>query len=125
MSTAIDVRRMVEDYIVDNILFGDGDRLQADGPLQESRILDSLGLLGVITFIEQRFGIVIADDEVIPENFDTLNRISEFVARKMNGGTTAQQAIRDLASDFEPSFVRNPCAASLAPVVSNPDTVRI
>ncbi len=85
----MDVQQIVKDYIVDRILFGDGEKLQVSGSLQENRILDSLGFLDIITFMEQRFGIEIADDEVIPENFDTLRKMSEFVERKMNGRTAA------------------------------------
>jgi acyl carrier protein len=77
----------MKDYIVDRILFGDGEKLQVRGLFREP-ILDSSGL-SVITFMEQRFGIEIADDEVIPENFDTLRKMSEFVERKMNGRTAA------------------------------------
>jgi len=85
----MDVQQIMKDYIVDRILFGDGEKLQVSGSLQENRILDSLGFLDIITFMEQRFDIEIADDEVIPENFDTLRKMSEFVERKMNGRTAA------------------------------------
>ncbi len=81
--TGMDIRRVMEDYIVDSILFGDGEKLQEDVSLRASGVLDSLGFLGVITFMEQRFGIKISDSEVVPENFDTLRRMSEFVERKM------------------------------------------
>jgi len=86
----MDVQQIMRDYIVDNILFGDGERLPAGESFRESRILDSLGFLDIITFMEQRFGIKINDDEVIPENFDTLRRMSEFVERKMSARTTAR-----------------------------------
>jgi len=86
----MDIREVMENYIVDNILFGDGEKLQEDVSLQGSGVLDSLGFLDVITFMEQRFGIEIGDSEVVPENFDTLRRMSEFVERKMNGRTAAR-----------------------------------
>ncbi len=85
----MDVRQIMRDYIVENLLFGDGERLPADS-LQESRILDSLGVLSVITFMEQRFGIQIADDDVIPENFHTLSAMSGLIERKMNGSAAAR-----------------------------------
>jgi len=86
----MDVQQIMKDYIVDCILFGDGEKLQVSASLQENRILDSLGFLDIITFMEQRFGIKIDDDEVIPENFDTLGKMSQFVERKMNGRTAAR-----------------------------------
>ena len=81
----MDIQRIIEDYIVDRILFGDGEKLQTGGSLRDNRILDSLGFLDIITFMEQRFGIQVADDEIVPENFDTLGRMSEFVERKIRG----------------------------------------
>jgi acyl carrier protein len=85
----MDVQQVLENYIVDDILFGDHEKLEEDVSFQESGILDSLGFLSIITFMEQRFGIEIADDEAIPTNFDTLRKMSEFVKRKINGRTAA------------------------------------
>lgn len=72
----------IRGYIVENILFGEGQGLEADTPLHESGILDSTGFLEIITFVEEKFGIEIADSEVVPENLGTLRRLSDFVARK-------------------------------------------
>lgn len=73
----------IRQYIVENILFGDGDNLEPDTPFQESGILDSTGFLEIITFAEEKFGIEIADREVIPENIGSLRKMSSFVARKV------------------------------------------
>jgi len=81
----MNVQETIRSYIVDNILFGEDGRLTEDASFQRSGILDSTGFLGLITFAEEEFGIKIADDEVVPENFDTLRKISAFVERKKNG----------------------------------------
>jgi acyl carrier protein len=88
--TVMNVRPVIESYIIDNIIFGDCEHLQENVSFQESGVLDSMGFLDIITFVEERFGIEIADGEVIPENFDTLRKMSEFVTRKMNGRTAAR-----------------------------------
>jgi acyl carrier protein len=80
MGVQADIRR----YIVENILFGDGQRLGTDTPLQEGGVLDSTGFMEIIMFVEERFGIRVADSEVIPENFNTLRALSGFVERKLN-----------------------------------------
>ena len=84
-----DVQRVIETYIVDNILFGDGERLGPDVSFQKSGILDSTGFLELITFAEEQFGIRIADEEVVPDNFDTLRKMSEFVERKLKARVAA------------------------------------
>jgi len=76
-------------YIKDNILFGDGEKLSEDVSFQESGILDSTGFLELITFVEERFGIKITDGELIPENFDTLRKMSGFVEQKLIARTPA------------------------------------
>jgi acyl carrier protein len=74
---------------MDNILFGDGEKLSEDASFQESGILDSTGFLELITFVEERFGIEITDRELVPENFDTLRKMSGFVDEKLHMKTAA------------------------------------
>jgi len=85
------IRAMIRDYIVENILFGEGQMLEDDMSFQDGGILDSTGMLEIITFVEEQFGIEIDDGEVVPENLGTLQRISRFVGRKIGiqGATQA------------------------------------
>jgi acyl carrier protein len=73
----------IERYILDDLVQG-GSRtsLAPDEPLISSGLIDSLGMLRLITFLEQEMGVTIGDGEVAPENFETLRKISEFVTRK-------------------------------------------
>lgn len=80
----IKIRNEIREYIVESILFGDGRMLEDDTSFQDSGILDSTGMLEIITFVEEQFGIEIADSEVVPENLGTLGRISGFVSRKVS-----------------------------------------
>lgn len=79
----------IRQYILDNILFGDGEKLGADTSFQEGGILDSTGFLELITFVEEKYGIEVSDSELVPENFDTLSKMSSFVDRKRRGNTSA------------------------------------
>ena len=51
--------------------------------LLESGILDSLGILDLVAFVEQNFGIILSDDELVPENFQSIERLSAFVQSKI------------------------------------------
>lgn len=53
-----------------------------DTGLLEGGILDSLGILDVVSFLEAEFTIVVSDDELVPENFQTLGALSAFVLKK-------------------------------------------
>lgn len=84
----MDIHQEIRHYIVEHILFGDGEKLQVDTSFQEHGIVDSLGFVELITFIEEKFGIKIKDDELIPENFDSLQKMARFVECKLNEKST-------------------------------------
>jgi len=84
---AMQIQSEIRNYIIENILFGDDELLDIDTSFQENGILDSIGFLEIITFVEGKFGIEIADNEVIPENLGSLRRISDFVEKKLNEKT--------------------------------------
>jgi acyl carrier protein len=50
--------------------------------LLESGTLDSLGILQVVTFIEQEYGFTVSDEDLVPENFQTIDRISAYIDSK-------------------------------------------
>jgi acyl carrier protein len=58
--------------------------LRGDTPLMESNILDSIAFLNLVVFLEEHFGIGIADTELMRENFETIDVICAFVRRKQN-----------------------------------------
>jgi acyl carrier protein len=60
-------------------------RLRDEDSLLELRIVDSTGFLEVMHFIESTFGITVGDNEMIPENLETIENITGFVTRKLSG----------------------------------------
>jgi acyl carrier protein len=58
------------------------DRIEADTPLFRSRLLDSMNLLSLITFLEARFAITISGADIVFENLDSVQHIVAFVERK-------------------------------------------
>ena len=72
----------IREFVVNNFLFGDGSRLQNDTSFLESGIIDSTGILEVITYMEETFGIKVNDDELLPENLDSIDNIVGFLGRK-------------------------------------------
>jgi acyl carrier protein len=80
----MEVKQEIRRYVIDNILFGDVGSLDEDIPFHESGILDSMGFLDLITFVEKKFAIKIPDSELNPENFNTLQKMSSFFEEKLN-----------------------------------------
>lgn len=80
----MNVEQLIERYIVEEIMFGNGQtKLEPEQSLISSGILDSVALLRLIAFIEEQFGVKITDGEVIPDNFETLNNIKTFLEQKL------------------------------------------
>lgn len=77
------IRDAVKAFVIENFLFGDtGNPLADADSLIENGIIDSTGVLELVAFIEERFGIAMADADIVPANLDTLDRIAAFVASR-------------------------------------------
>ncbi|HVI74261.1 MAG TPA: acyl carrier protein [Anaeromyxobacteraceae bacterium] len=92
----MDIRVVLREFIERNFWVRDG--VGDDNSLLDSGILDSTGLVEVVTFLESRFEIAIADTEIIPENFETIARMSAFVARRTGTDERADEALRRVGS---------------------------
>jgi acyl carrier protein len=82
----MNTQSQIEQFILEDLLSGERQSIDPEEPLYTSGIIDSLGTLRLITFIEERFGLQIGDGEVGEENFRTLNRITAFVNQKLAAG---------------------------------------
>jgi acyl carrier protein len=81
MSDAI--KSQIRAFIVENFLFGDDSTpLGDEQSLIESDMVDSTGILELVSFLEERFGVAMADADIVPANLDSIARIAAFVARK-------------------------------------------
>ena len=78
-----DIKTALRRYIEDNFIMGTGTRRLEDGDsFLEHHVLDSTGFLELISHLEENYGIKVLDDEMVPENLDSLRNVAEFVARK-------------------------------------------
>ena len=77
-----DVERDIYNFIVDNFLYGKPNGLSREESLLGRGVIDSTGVLELVTFVQDHFGISIEDDEVIPNNLDSVANLVNFVSRK-------------------------------------------
>ena len=73
----------VRAFIVENFLFGEADHLEEGTSFLESGIIDSTGVLELIAFLEEKYGFKVEDEEVVPENLDSLKNVSSFLEKKL------------------------------------------
>jgi len=79
----MDYTTQIREFIVQNFLYGDGARLVDQASFMEDGIIDSTGLLELVAFLEETYQIKIDDDELIPENLDTIQNVASFLQRKL------------------------------------------
>lgn len=75
----------IREYIASNFLFGDEVRLGDHQSLIAAGILDSTGVVELVAFLEERYAIAVADEDLVPENLDTIAGIAAYVRRKQAG----------------------------------------
>jgi acyl carrier protein len=80
--SSLPVAQRVRRFIAENFFVSDQSLLAEDASLITGGVVDSTGLLEVIAFLESEYGIVVLDQEMVPDNLETIGRISAFVARK-------------------------------------------
>jgi acyl carrier protein len=76
------MKQELRSFVVDNYLFGQKIEFSDDDSLQETGIIDSTGVLELIAFLEETYRVSIADDEILPENLDSINRLVRFLEKK-------------------------------------------
>jgi acyl carrier protein len=77
------MKDILRQFISDNFLFGlQGQTFSDDDSLLEKRIIDSTGVLELIAFLDAAFGVKVQDDELLPENLDSINRLVRFIEKK-------------------------------------------
>ena len=77
------VKEELKKFIIGNYLRGKNARLADDDSFLEGGIIDSIGVIELTAFIQQRYKIKIEVTDIVPENFDTLNNLERYITRKL------------------------------------------
>jgi acyl carrier protein len=83
METAILQIEQLKNFISE-ITFTDIEKIKEDTLIFEEGIFDSLGFLSLISFLDEEFGVEVGNDELSEENFESINAIVAFIAKKKN-----------------------------------------
>lgn len=78
-----DTVQQIRSFILDNFLFdADEGALANDDSFLDKGIIDSTGVLELVEWLEETFGVVVDDEELLPENLDSVNQLAAFIAKK-------------------------------------------
>jgi acyl carrier protein len=84
-----DVKEIVRKFLLDSVVMTGDLEIADDTSFMEDHVLDSTGFIELVSFIEERFGVTVEDEEMLPENFDCLVDIDAYLARKRAGCAVA------------------------------------
>jgi len=74
----------IRTFVIENYLFGEEGKLGNDDSFMESGIIDSTGILELVRFLEATFSVKVADEDLIPDNLDSINKIGAFLEAKLS-----------------------------------------
>lgn len=78
-----ETRDKIRAFIMENFLFGNDQGLNDDTSFLDEGIIDSTGILELVSFLEEEFDISVEDDEILPENLDSIKNVVAYLERKM------------------------------------------
>jgi len=73
-------------FILESFWVPDARAIEDGASLLDSGVVDSTGIQEIIGFLESEFGITVLDEEIVPDNLDSVQRIADYLARKLKGG---------------------------------------
>jgi len=73
----------IREFVVSNFLYGEAGLLKDDTSFMQADILDSTGILELVTFLETKYNVKVANEEMLPENLDSIDKVAQFLAKKM------------------------------------------
>ena len=81
-----EIKDKVRAFIVENFLYGNDGNLKDETSFLEGGILDSTGVLELVSFLEETFSIHVEGDDLVPENLDSLNNLQAYVEKRISKG---------------------------------------
>jgi acyl carrier protein len=80
----VDIKDQIRQHIAQNLLFSDsGFKYDDDASFLEEGIVDSLGIMDLVNFIEETFGLAVADEDLTPDNFDSVNKLANYIQHRL------------------------------------------
>ena len=77
------MKEEIRSFVIENFLFGNDDGLKDDSSFIEEGIIDSTGILELVSFMEEQFDITVENEEQVPENLDSINNVTYCLEKKV------------------------------------------
>ncbi len=87
------IKQQILEFITTNFLFDDSIKLGHEDSLLETGVIDSTGVLELVAFIEETYAIKVEDEDIIPENLDSIQNITLYITQKLSQTTSAESSL--------------------------------
>ncbi len=91
-------KQEIKNFIIENFLYGQAENAPDDEmSFMENGVIDSTGVLELVSFVQEKYNIRVSDEELIPDNFDSLNKLEAFITRKLAGSAAENPELQKSA----------------------------
>jgi acyl carrier protein len=80
----MDARNALKEYLMEMIMDQGRSSIEPDEDLLTQGLIDSMGILQLVSFMEKKFNIKVPDEDIVPDNFRTLDSLTEYVTKRMS-----------------------------------------
>jgi len=77
-----ELKDTIRAFVVENFLFGNNENLEDNTSFLDEGIIDSTGILELVSYLEEKFSITVEDDDLVPENLDSINNVTAYLQSK-------------------------------------------
>ena len=77
-----ELKDTIRSFVVENFLFGNNENLEDNTSFLDEGIIDSTGILELVSYLEEEFSITVEDEDLVPENLDSINNVTAYLQSK-------------------------------------------
>lgn len=77
-----ELKDAIRSFVVENFLFGNNENLEDNTSFLDEGIIDSTGILELVSYLEEEFSITVEDEDLVPENLDSINNVTAYLQSK-------------------------------------------
>lgn len=77
------IESKIKEFILKNLYFAEDNTLDDDASFLETGVVDSTGVMELVAFVQSQFGVTVEPQEIVVENFDSVNKVARFISRKL------------------------------------------
>jgi len=89
------IEEQIRQFVLQNLYFSEDTPIGDEDSFLKTGVIDSMGVMELVTFVQSKFGVTVAPSEVVVEHFDSIRQIARFIQRKLTtkAGDTGEQAV--------------------------------